>query len=257
MKPVSKVGVGGPVAPARRRWSRSSCRCSSRAASRPASSPTTSSRTRTSASCGAPSTASCRPSRIVGVETGGCPHTAVREDPTANLAAIEELLDALPGHRRRPDRERRRQPDADLQPAARRPQHLRPGRGGRRQDAAQAGARPDERRPARDQQDRPRAVRRRRPRRHGARRERAAHGPARLHRLPHRRRHRTRSPTGSKRRSPARGLVARAALNSLGVRASLEATFSRWRRTARRRLIRRWSCAARSPSRRRSPAVSS
>src|SRR5262249_44023818 len=34
--------------------------------------------------------------RIVGVETGGCPHTAVREDPTANLAAIEELLDAYP-----------------------------------------------------------------------------------------------------------------------------------------------------------------
>lgn len=34
--------------------------------------------------------------RVVGVETGGCPHTAVREDPTANLAAIEELLDAFP-----------------------------------------------------------------------------------------------------------------------------------------------------------------
>jgi urease accessory protein len=29
------------------------------------------------------------PERILGVETGGCPHTAVREDPTANLAAIE------------------------------------------------------------------------------------------------------------------------------------------------------------------------
>lgn len=29
---------------------------------------------------------------IVGVETGGCPHTAVREDPTANLAAIDALL---------------------------------------------------------------------------------------------------------------------------------------------------------------------
>src|SRR5581483_9572954 len=34
--------------------------------------------------------------RILGVETGGCPHTAVREDPTANLAAIEELMDAFP-----------------------------------------------------------------------------------------------------------------------------------------------------------------
>jgi urease accessory protein len=34
--------------------------------------------------------------RILGVETGGCPHTAVREDPTANLEAIEQLLDAFP-----------------------------------------------------------------------------------------------------------------------------------------------------------------
>src|SRR5712692_4715197 len=34
--------------------------------------------------------------RILGVETGGCPHTAVREDPTANLAAIEQLLDYYP-----------------------------------------------------------------------------------------------------------------------------------------------------------------
>jgi urease accessory protein len=34
--------------------------------------------------------------RIVGVETGGCPHTAVREDPTLNLYAIERLLDGFP-----------------------------------------------------------------------------------------------------------------------------------------------------------------
>jgi urease accessory protein len=33
---------------------------------------------------------------IVGVETGGCPHTAVREDPTANIAAIESLIAAHP-----------------------------------------------------------------------------------------------------------------------------------------------------------------
>ena len=33
---------------------------------------------------------------IIGVETGGCPHTAVREDPTMNLAAIETLLDDFP-----------------------------------------------------------------------------------------------------------------------------------------------------------------
>jgi urease accessory protein len=31
------------------------------------------------------------PERIVGVETGGCPHTAIREDASSNIAAIEEL----------------------------------------------------------------------------------------------------------------------------------------------------------------------
>lgn len=29
--------------------------------------------------------------RIIGVETGGCPHTAIREDASINLAAIEDL----------------------------------------------------------------------------------------------------------------------------------------------------------------------
>jgi urease accessory protein len=36
------------------------------------------------------------PARVVGVETGACPHTAVRDDPTMNLAAGAELLDAFP-----------------------------------------------------------------------------------------------------------------------------------------------------------------
>ena len=31
------------------------------------------------------------PERIVGVETGGCPHTAIREDASINLAAVAEL----------------------------------------------------------------------------------------------------------------------------------------------------------------------
>ena len=31
------------------------------------------------------------PERIIGVETGGCPHTAIREDASMNLAAIDEL----------------------------------------------------------------------------------------------------------------------------------------------------------------------
>jgi urease accessory protein len=36
------------------------------------------------------------PERIVGVETGSCPHTAVREDPTMNLAALEALAVRYP-----------------------------------------------------------------------------------------------------------------------------------------------------------------
>jgi urease accessory protein len=36
------------------------------------------------------------PGRIVGVETGACPHTAVREDPSMNLAAVEELEERYP-----------------------------------------------------------------------------------------------------------------------------------------------------------------
>jgi urease accessory protein len=31
------------------------------------------------------------PERIIGVETGGCPHTAIREDASANLEAVSEL----------------------------------------------------------------------------------------------------------------------------------------------------------------------
>ncbi|HEC60088.1 hypothetical protein LCGC14_1131920 [marine sediment metagenome] len=34
--------------------------------------------------------------RIVGVETGGCPHTAIREDASMNLAAVEDLSQAFP-----------------------------------------------------------------------------------------------------------------------------------------------------------------
>lgn len=36
------------------------------------------------------------PRRVVGVETGACPHTAVRDDPTMNLAAGAELLAEFP-----------------------------------------------------------------------------------------------------------------------------------------------------------------
>ena len=34
--------------------------------------------------------------RIKGVETGGCPHTAIREDASANIRAIEELCQRFP-----------------------------------------------------------------------------------------------------------------------------------------------------------------
>jgi urease accessory protein len=34
--------------------------------------------------------------RIVGVETGGCPHTAIREDASMNLVALEEMSAKFP-----------------------------------------------------------------------------------------------------------------------------------------------------------------
>jgi urease accessory protein len=35
--------------------------------------------------------------RIMGVETGGCPHTAIREDASINLAAVDEMTKRHPG----------------------------------------------------------------------------------------------------------------------------------------------------------------
>ena len=37
------------------------------------------------------------PERIIGVETGGCPHTAIREDASINLAAVAEMTARFPG----------------------------------------------------------------------------------------------------------------------------------------------------------------
>jgi urease accessory protein len=34
--------------------------------------------------------------RIIGVETGGCPHTAIREDASINLAAVDEMTKRFP-----------------------------------------------------------------------------------------------------------------------------------------------------------------
>ena len=101
---------------------------------RSASSPTTSSRTRTPSSW-------CRnealpPERIRAVETGGCPHAAIREDITPNLLALEELMQTLQA-RSALRRERRRQPRRAVQPRAGRLHDLRHRRRRRRQDPAQ------------------------------------------------------------------------------------------------------------------------
>jgi urease accessory protein len=37
------------------------------------------------------------PERIMGIETGGCPHTAIREDASINLAGIAEMNRRFPG----------------------------------------------------------------------------------------------------------------------------------------------------------------
>ena len=34
--------------------------------------------------------------RIMGVETGGCPHTAIREDASMNLEAVDEMVEKFP-----------------------------------------------------------------------------------------------------------------------------------------------------------------
>jgi len=39
---------------------------------------------------------SLAPERILGVETGGCPHTAIREDASLNLAAVDQLARSFP-----------------------------------------------------------------------------------------------------------------------------------------------------------------
>jgi len=36
------------------------------------------------------------PERVLAVETGACPHTAIREDPTMNLQAVDQLTTAFP-----------------------------------------------------------------------------------------------------------------------------------------------------------------
>ncbi len=75
--------------------------------------------------------------RILGVETGACPHTAVREDPSMNLAAVEEIEDRFPGSDVVLIESGGGQPHADLHPGAGRLLHLRDRCRGRRQDPPQ------------------------------------------------------------------------------------------------------------------------
>ena len=87
--------------------------------------------------------------RIMGVETGGCPHTAIREDASINLEAVDRMHRAISRPRHRLRRERRRQPGCDVQPRAVGPHALRDRRRRRRQDPAQGRARHHAVRPAR------------------------------------------------------------------------------------------------------------
>lgn len=116
--------------------------------------------------------------RILGVQTGGCPHTAIREDPSINQEAVEEML--------------RRFPDLDLLflesggdnlAASFSPElvdvfHLRHRCGGRGQDPEEGRAGGHAQRPARDQQDRPGTSGGRGPPGDGARRACPARRPA-------------------------------------------------------------------------------
>ena len=53
--------------------------------------------------------------RIIGVETGGCPHTAIREDASMNLEAVDEIIKRFPDIRNSVHRKWRRQSLCNLQ----------------------------------------------------------------------------------------------------------------------------------------------
>jgi hypothetical protein len=81
------------------------------------------------------------PERIIGIETGGCPHTAIREDASINLAGMAEMCRRFSGTPRSADRERRRQFGSHVQSGAGRSDDLRDRRCRRRQDPAQGRSR--------------------------------------------------------------------------------------------------------------------
>ena len=117
--------------------------------------------------------------RIAGVETGGCPHTAIREDASINLAAVAEMRAEVSRARPGADRIRRRQSRRDLLAGTGRHHDLRDRRRGGRQDSVEGRSRHHALGPAGDQQDRSRAPCRCLARRDGARREEDARGSGR------------------------------------------------------------------------------
>jgi KaiC/GvpD/RAD55 family RecA-like ATPase len=116
--------------------------------------------------------------RIMGVETGGCPHTAIREDARSTSKRSTACSSRLSRCRHRVRRVGRRQPGRHLQPGTVRPDDLRDRRRRRREDPAQGRPRHHQERPVRHQQDRPGALRRRRPGRDGSRHAAHAQGQA-------------------------------------------------------------------------------
>ena len=94
------------------------------------------------------------PERIAGVETGGCPHTAIREDASINLAAVDGDAQEVSHARPDPDRVGRRQPRGDLLAGTRRSHAVRHRRRRRRQDPIEGRPGHHPLRPAGDQQGR-------------------------------------------------------------------------------------------------------
>ena len=131
-------------------------------------SPTTSTprRTRSSSS----RTRRSRPERILGVETGGCPHTAIREDASINLEAVDAARAGASATSTSSSIESGGDNlAATFSPGAVRPDALRDRRRRRRQDPAQGRAGHHALGPAHHQQDRPRADGGRLARGHGPR----------------------------------------------------------------------------------------
>ena len=134
------LGIGGPVGSGKTALvERLIPAFNGRGTSRSRSSPTISSPRKTRSASGARGLID--PARVLAVETGACPHTAIREDPTLNIQAVDELDRKLSGARPHADRIGRRQSRLDLLARPRRLLDVRHRRRRRRRHSAQARAR--------------------------------------------------------------------------------------------------------------------